>query len=85
MTRCLLYIAPIALFGLMVTDAHAIPAVWSGSLARNIATATMDAANAPLVLVAAAVVAVAAVFAAVAVIGVPAVAAIAVAGSREAV
>jgi len=54
-------------------------------LERNIATATMDAANAPLVLVAAAVVAVAAVFAAVAVIGVPAVAAIAVAGSREAV
>ena len=43
MTKCLLYMAPIALIGLMATEARAIPAAWSGGIARNIATATADA------------------------------------------
>jgi len=51
MTKCLLYIAPIALIGLMATDAHAIPAAWGGGMPRDIATATKDATSAPLVLV----------------------------------
>jgi hypothetical protein len=51
MTKCFLYLAPIALIGLMATDAPAVPAVWSGSMARNIAVATADAKDAPLVLV----------------------------------
>jgi hypothetical protein len=51
MTKSLLYMAPIALIALMATDAHAIPAVWGGSMARNIAIATKDATSTPLVLV----------------------------------
>ena len=51
MTKCLLYMAPIALIGLMATEARAVPAVWSGSMARDIAAATADAKAAPLVLV----------------------------------
>jgi len=51
MTKSLLYMAPIALIALMATDAHAIPAAWGGSMARNIAIATKDATSAPLVLV----------------------------------
>ena len=51
MTKCLLFMAPIALIGLMATEAPAVPAAWSGSMARNIAAATADAKDAPLVLV----------------------------------
>ena len=43
MTNCLLYMAPIALIGLMATEAAAVPAVWSGSMARNDAAAMADA------------------------------------------
>ena len=50
MTECLLYLAPIALIGLMSTEASAVPAAWSGSLGRNIATMPM-AKEAQLVLV----------------------------------
>ena len=58
MTKCLLYMAPIALIGLMATEAPAVPAVWSGGMARNIAAATADAKDAPLLLVRGAAVAV---------------------------
>src|SRR5215831_12352133 len=51
MTKCLLYMAPIALIGLMAAEAHAVPAVWSNGIARNITAATADARDAPLVLV----------------------------------
>src|SRR6516165_6648972 len=51
MTKWVLYMAPIALIGLMATEARAVPAVWSGGIARNIAAATADAKDAPLVLV----------------------------------
>jgi hypothetical protein len=51
MTKCVLYMAPIALIELMATEASAVPAVWSGSMARNIAVATAGAKDAPLVLV----------------------------------
>src|SRR5262249_31152368 len=51
MTKCLLYMAPIALIGLMAMEARAVAAAWSGSIARNIAAATADARDAPLVLV----------------------------------
>src|SRR5262249_61360407 len=51
MTKCLLYMAPIALIGLMATEAHAVPVVWSNGMARNVAIATADARGAPLVLV----------------------------------
>src|SRR5262249_14691515 len=47
MTKCLLYIAPIALIGLMATAAPAVPAAWSGGMARKIAVATADAKEAP--------------------------------------
>jgi len=58
MTKCLLYMAPIALIGLMATKAPAVPPVWSGSMARNISAATADAKDAPLLLVRGAAVAV---------------------------
>src|SRR5215468_6368737 len=51
MTKCLLYLTPFALVGLMATAAPAAPAAWSGSMAGNIAAATADAKDAPLVLV----------------------------------
>ena len=51
MTKCLLYMAPIALVGLMAAEAPAAAAVWSGSMARNIAAAIADGSDAPLVLV----------------------------------
>jgi hypothetical protein len=51
MTKCLLYVAPIALVGLMAAEASAAPAAWSGSIARDIAAATAEGTDAPLVLV----------------------------------
>jgi hypothetical protein len=51
MTKCLLYVAPIAFIGLMATQASAAPAAWSGSMARAIADATAERSDAPLMLV----------------------------------
>src|SRR4029077_1218547 len=51
MTKCLLYVAPIAFIGLMATQASAAPAALSGSMARAIADATAERSDAPLVLV----------------------------------
>ncbi len=51
-TKYLLFISLIALAGLMATKAPAATAVWSGSMARDIAATTADGKDAPLVLVA---------------------------------
>src|SRR5438874_9087310 len=51
MTKYLLYMASTALVGLMATQTSAAPVAWGGSMARNIAAATADAKDAPLVLV----------------------------------
>ena len=51
MTKYLLYMASTALVGLMATQASAAPVAWGGSMARNIAAATADAKDAPLLLV----------------------------------
>jgi len=51
MTKCLGYMAPIALIGLMATQAPATAAIWSGNMVRDIAAATADRTDAPLVLV----------------------------------
>src|SRR5215472_8947885 len=52
MTKCLIYIAPIALIGLAATEAPATPAVWSGGMARDIVAATAVGNEASLVLLA---------------------------------
>src|SRR5580700_4987094 len=49
--KCLLCMAPIALVGLMVTEAPTAQAAWGGSMARDIAAATAERTDAPLVLV----------------------------------
>jgi hypothetical protein len=51
MNKTLLYMAPIALVGLLGTDTSANAAVWSGSLAPNIAATTAEQTDAPFVLV----------------------------------
>src|SRR4029450_8498263 len=51
MTKCVLYVAPIAFIGLMATQASAAPVAWSGSMARAIADTTAERSDAPLVLV----------------------------------
>ena len=51
MNKTLLYMAPIALVGLLGTDTPAKAAVWSGSLAPNIAATTAEQTDAPIVLV----------------------------------
>jgi len=51
MTKCLLYMAPIALVGLMAAQASAAPAALTGGMARAIAGATAERTDAPLVLV----------------------------------
>ena len=51
MTKRLLYMASIALTGVMVTEAPAAPAAWPASTAPNVAAATGDAKDAPPVLV----------------------------------
>ena len=70
MTKCLLYMAPIVLIGLVATEAPAATAAWSGSIGRNITATAPEGTGVPLVLVcqrggeAAAVLALAAVLAA---------------------
>src|SRR5580658_7394452 len=51
MTKCLLYMAPIVLIGVVATEASAAPAAWSGSMVRNIAATVPEGTGAPLVLV----------------------------------
>ncbi|HEU0157302.1 MAG TPA: hypothetical protein VFQ82_14610, partial [Stellaceae bacterium] len=50
MTRYLVYMAPVVLIGLLAREAPAAAAVWSGGVARDLAAATADAKDAPLVL-----------------------------------
>src|ERR1700730_17218609 len=72
MIKSLLYMAPIALVGLVATEAPAATAAWSGGTGRNIAATAPEGTGVPLVLecqrgaeaVAAAVLALAAVLAA---------------------
>src|SRR5947207_13932689 len=51
MNKTLLYMAPIALVGLLGIDTPAKAAVWNGSLAPNIAATTAEQTDAPTVLV----------------------------------
>ena len=51
MTKCLLYMAPIVLIGLVATEAPAAPAAWSGSIGRNITATAPEGTGVPLVLV----------------------------------
>src|SRR5580700_8493618 len=51
MTKSLLYVAPIALIGLVATDASATPAAWSGSMGRNITATVPEGTGVPPVLV----------------------------------
>ena len=50
MTKCLLYMAPIVLIGLVATEAPAAPAAWSGSIGRNITATAPEGTGVPLVL-----------------------------------
>src|SRR5580704_15851899 len=51
MTKSLLYMAPIALIGLVATGASATPAAWSGSMGRNITATVPEGTGVPPVLV----------------------------------
>ena len=51
MTKCLLYMAPIVLIGLVATEAPAATAAWSGSIGRNITATAPGGTGVPLVLV----------------------------------
>src|SRR5882672_2254871 len=51
MTKSLIYTAPIALIALMAPVTPATAAVWTGTMARDIAAATVDGKDTPLVLV----------------------------------
>jgi hypothetical protein len=51
MINSLLYMAPIALVGLVATEAAAAPASWAGSLVRNITATVPEETGVPLVLV----------------------------------
>src|ERR1700731_1138581 len=51
MTKSLLYMAPIALIGLVATEASATPAAWSGSMGRNITATVPEGTGVPPVLV----------------------------------
>src|SRR5580704_1857482 len=51
MTKSLLYVAPIALIGLVATGASATPAAWSGSMGRNITATVPEGTGVPPVLV----------------------------------
>ena len=51
MTKYMLYMAPIALVGLMATGASAAPSAWSGSMVRDITATVPEGTGAPLVLV----------------------------------
>src|SRR5271166_4312097 len=48
MTKCLLYMAPIVLIGLVATGAPAAPAAWSGSIGRNITATAPEGTGVPL-------------------------------------
>ena len=50
MTKCLLYMAPIVLIGLVATEAPATPAAWSGSIGRNSTAIAPEGTGEPLVL-----------------------------------
>src|SRR5438445_5379462 len=50
MIKSLLYMAPIALVGLVATEASAAPAAWSGSMGRNITATVPEGTGVPLVL-----------------------------------
>src|SRR4051812_20574116 len=50
MIKSLLYMAPIALMGLVATEASAAPAAWSGSVGRNITATLPGRTGVPLVL-----------------------------------
>ena len=50
MTKCLLYMAPIVLIGLVATETPAARAAWSGSIGRNIAAIAPEGTAVPLVL-----------------------------------
>src|SRR5947209_17975275 len=51
MIKSLLYMAPIALVGLVATEASAAPVAWSGSTGRNITATVPEGTGVPLVLV----------------------------------
>src|SRR5438445_13808231 len=51
MIKSLLYMAPIALVGLVATEASAAPVAWSGSMGRNITATVPEGTGVPLVLV----------------------------------
>ena len=51
MTKSLLYMAPIALVGLVATEACAAPAAWNGSVGRNITATVPEGTGAPPVIV----------------------------------
>src|SRR4029077_4980623 len=50
MIKSLLYMAPIALVGLVATEASAAPVAWSGSMGRNITATVPEGTGVPLVL-----------------------------------
>src|SRR5438132_6881898 len=51
MIKSLLYMAPIALVGLVATEASAAPVAWSGSMGRNITATAPEGTGVPPVLV----------------------------------
>jgi hypothetical protein len=51
MIKSLLYMAPIALVGLVATEASAAPTAWSGSMGRNITATAPEGTGVPPVLV----------------------------------
>src|SRR6516165_6580973 len=51
MTKCLLYMAPIVLIGLVATEASATTAARSGSMGRNITATAPEGTGVPLALV----------------------------------
>ena len=68
MAKCLLYMAPIVLIGLVATEAAAATAAWSGSMGQNITATAPEGTGVPLALVCQRGGEAAAVFAAVAVL-----------------
>ena len=50
MAKCLLYMAPIVLIGLVATEAAAATAAWSGSMGQNITATAPEGTGVPLVL-----------------------------------
>ena len=51
MTKCLLYMAPIVMIGLVATEAPATTAARSGSIGRNITATAPEGPGVPLALV----------------------------------